>query len=66
MASPKSGTLYRRCVRELAEAGSKLAEKLKPYVRELNQCVQNEDCGKMFAQAWRAFVKLMDYNDVFC
>lgn len=63
MTKSKSGTLYRRRVRKLAEYGSKLATKLELYVCGLNKCVENEEYGKMNAQAWRAFMKLASIVD---
>jgi len=63
MTACKSGTLYRRRVRELADAASKLSGKLEPYVLQLNERVRGGDHGDMLAHAWRAFVKLAGMAD---
>jgi IS5 family transposase len=63
MTACKSGTLYRRRVRELADAAAKLAGKLEPYVIQLNERVRNGGHGDMLAPAWRAFVKLAEMAD---
>lgn len=63
MTSRKSGTLYKKRVRELADAAAKLVGKLEPYVCKLNERVKNKEYGSMFAPAWRAYVKLTEMAD---
>lgn len=63
MTPCKSDTLYRKRVRELADAAAKLVGKLEPYVCKLNERVKNKGYGTMLAPAWRAFVKLTEMAD---
>jgi IS5 family transposase len=63
MTPCKSDTLYRKRVRELADAAAKLVGKLEPYVCKLNERVKNEEYGTMLAPAWRAYVKLTEMAD---